>query len=398
VGVTDRLYYHDSLLTKFSAAVADVDAAGLHVRLDRSAFYPASGGQPHDRGAIAGIPVEDVRDQDGEIVHVLGSPLQARPGQIVECEVDAARRLDHMQQHTGQHLLSAVLIELFEAETVSFHMGAEVSTIELSGSRLESLSLETAELRCNEVIAENRPVRVTFEDAARVTGLRRAPAREGTLRIISINGIDRSACGGTHVRSTGEIGCVLLRGTERIRGNLRLEFMCGLRAVRRARADYNALTVMARTFSASADELPKVTAAMAERLAEADKLRRKLSTDLAASRGRELHAATAPAASGLRVAVRRYSVLDDEVRAEAQAYAAAGNAALIAWCEDPPSLLAAVSPDLGRHAGNLLKPKLQAAGGRGGGSAGMAQGSLPAAALPGTIAELEAELSTAARC
>jgi alanyl-tRNA synthetase len=396
--VTDRLYYHDSRLTQFPATVVSIDANGRHVRLNRSAFYPSSGGQPHDLGTLAGVPVEDVTEESGDVVHVLGSPLEVPVGATVECQIDSDRRQDAMQQHTGQHLLSAVLFDRFGAETVSFHMGQEASTIELAGPSLDPASLEEAELRCNELIAENRAVHVSFEEAATVTGLRKAPAREGTLRIVTIDRLDRSACGGTHVASTGEIGVVLLRGTERIRGNLRLEFVCGLRAVRRARADYNVLAAMGRNLSCSLSELPRTVGSQAERLAEADKLRRKLSAELAAYHGRELHARTEPAESGLRIQVKQYASIDEEVRAEAQAFSGAGRAALVAWCEQPPSLLLAVSADSGCHAGNVLKPKLQAAGGRGGGSALMAQGSVPDLdSLRRTVEELEVEISTRAR-
>lgn len=395
--MTERLYYHDPRLTRFTATVVSIGDDGRSVCLNESAFYPTSGGQPHDLGTIAGIPVDDVTDETGDVVHRLSSPLGAPAGARVDCEVDARRRLDHRQQHTGQHLLSAVLLELFQAETVSFHMGAEISTIELAGAFPDGPSLEAAELRCNELIAENRPVHVTFEDAATVTGLRKPPAREGVLRIVTIDGVDRSACGGTHVESTGEIGSVLLRGTEKIRGNVRLEFLCGLRAIRRARADYNALGAMARTFSSSIAELPKLVSSQAERLADAEKLRRKLSAEVAAYRGREWHAGTDPAPSGLRVRVREYAALDEEARAEAQAFTSAGKAAVIAWCPNPPSLLLAVSADSGSHAGNLVKPKLQAAGGRGGGSATLAQGSLPdLESLRQIISQLDSEFSTAA--
>jgi alanyl-tRNA synthetase len=395
--VTDRLYYHDSQLTQFTATAIWIDTEGRRVRLDRSAFYPTSGGQPHDVGMIAGVPVEDVTEESGDVVHVLGSELRIPSGTTVECTVDSRRRFDHMQQHTGQHLLSAVLVDLFGAETVSFHMGREVSTVELVWPSLDAGSVVQAELRCNELIGENRPVQVSFEEAATVTGLRKPPAREGRLRIVTIEGIDRSACGGTHVRSTGEIGAVLVRGTERIRGNVRLEFVCGLRAVRQARSDYSALASMARTFSCALDELPKVVSSQAERLAEADKLRRKSAAELAAYRGRELHVSSAPAASGIRVQVRRYAVLDEDVRAESQAFTSGGRAALVAWCEAPPSVLLAVSADFGSHAAAVLKPKLQEGGGRGGGSALLAQGSLPDTdALRRIVSELQTELSTAA--
>ena len=385
--MTERLYYNDAYLTQFTAYVAEVNGDGLRVRLGHSAFYPSSGGQPHDLGSIDGIPVVDVTDDDGGVLHILERPLSSRGS--VECAIDWNRRFDHMQQHTGQHLLSAVLIEMFGAETVSFHMGGEVSTIELATPSLTGEAMQAAELRCNEAIAANRPVRVTFEDAATVQGLRKPPTREGVLRVVSIDGLDRSACGGTHVRSTGEIGCVLVRGTERIRGNVRLEFVCGLRAVRRARADYNALSAVARTFSVALEDVAQSVAAQATRLAESEKSRRKLAEELAGIRGRELHAATPALPSGLKVHVREFPALDEDARTEAQAFAAAGGAVLIAFCRTPASLLVAAAPDSGVNAGALVKQAVTVRSGRGGGSPILGQGSLASSdLLAGAVDEI----------
>ena len=384
--MTERLYYTDAYLTSFTADVAATDGEGLRVRLGRSAFYPTSGGQPHDLGTIAGVPVVEVIDEE-DIVHVVSAPISV--SHAVECTVDWNRRFDHMQQHTGQHLLSAVLIEMLDAETVSFHMGADVSTVELVTTALTPEAMRAVEMRCNEVIAENRAVAVTFEDAATTQGLRKQPKREGTLRIVSIDGLDRSACGGTHVRSTGEIGCILLRATERIRGNVRLEFVCGLRAVRRARADYDALSAIARGFSAGVDDALRSVSAQTTRLADAEKSRRKLAEELAVARGRELHSATEPLASGVRVCLREMQSLSDETRTEAQAFIAGGHAVMVAFCAAPASVLVAASPDAGLNAGNLVKSAVTARGGRGGGSATVAQGSLPNAAA---AAEAAAEI------
>lgn len=382
--MTERLYYTDSYLTNFTSDVAEAD--GCKVRLGRSAFYPASGGQPHDLGTIGGIPVAEVVDED-DVVHVLTRPLTSAGA--VECTVDWQRRFDHMQQHTGQHLLSAVLIEMLGADTVSFHMGSDVSTVELATASLTPESLQAAELRCNQVIAENRAVAVAFEDAATAEGLRKPPKREGTIRIVSIDGLDRSACGGTHVRSTGEIGCILLRGTERIRGNTRLEFVCGLRAIRRARSDYDALSAVARSFSVGVDDAVKSVISQSARLADAEKSRRKLAQELAAIRGRELHARTPADAAGIRIVVREVPALDDDMRTEAQAFAAGGTAVIIAYCRTPASLIVAASADSGLNAGSLVKNALTARSGRGGGSAAMAQGSLPSAEqLPAVIEEI----------
>jgi alanyl-tRNA synthetase len=388
VPMSERLYYTDSYLRDFTARVIAASADGLVVYLDRTAFYPASGGQPFDMGSIAGIAVTEVADEDGRVAHRVAAPLAAAGP--VDCAIDWPRRFDHMQQHTGQHLLSAVFEELFGLKTVSFHMGAESSTIDLEGAPVDARVLAAAERRANEVIWQNRPVAVDFEHAAEVQGLRKPSDREGTLRIVSIAGMDRSACGGTHVRATGEIGAVLLRKVEKVRQTARVEFLCGGRAVRRARADYEALSRTAQLFSAPLDEVPGVVAAAQEASRAADKGRRKLELDLAAYQGRELYATTAPGADGFRRITRRAERGNlEELRAIAQNFTAQSKAVFAAALQDPPSLLLAVSEDAGIDAGKVLKAALTAAGGRGGGTARIAQGSVAdAAALDAVLLAL----------
>ncbi len=200
----------------------------------------------------------------------------------MEGRIDLSLRFDHMQQHTGQHLLSAVLLEMFDAPTVSFHLGAESSTIDVTGT-LEAPQLRDAERRANQIVFENRPVIISFQHSSEDLGLRKPTEREGEVRIISIQDLDRSACGGTHVRATGEIGPILLRKLDRIRGNLRIEFLCGGRAIARARADFDALSEIARIFSAPLDDAPAMVEAQREKLQESDRARRRLATELARS-------------------------------------------------------------------------------------------------------------------
>ncbi|HLK50439.1 MAG TPA: DHHA1 domain-containing protein [Bryobacteraceae bacterium] len=385
--MTERLYYHDSYLRSFTAHIVDTAANGMVAYLDRTAFYPASGGQPFDTGFIAGVPVLEVVDEEDRIAHRLAAPL---PASGVECSVDWPRRFDHMQQHTGQHLLSAVLEERFGLRTVSFHLGRDASTIDLEGGHVESRTLQEAELRANEIVSENRRVTVGFENSAGVQGLRKASEREGNLRIISIDGLDRSACGGTHVRATGEIGAILIRKPEKVRQTTRIEFLCGARAVRRARADYEALSRIGQSFSAPLDNTPDLVAAQLDSAKTADKARCKLEVDLAVYRGRELYAATAPGGDGIRRHVQQVSGGGvDALRALAQSFTSQPRAMFAAALDRPPSLLLAVSDDLGIDAGQMLKSAVAAAGGRGGGTARMAQGSVPGAhLLPELLQEL----------
>jgi alanyl-tRNA synthetase len=382
--MTERLYYTDSYLRRFTAQIAGRSGDGLTVFLDRTAFYPTSGGQPFDTGSIGGVAVVEVAELEeaegaGRIAHCLAAPVEAA---TVECEIDWTRRFDHMQQHTGQHLLSAVFEERFGLRTVSFHLGTESATIDVEGGAVDAPTLAEAERRANQIVFENRPVSVQFESAAEARGLRKATAREGTLRIVSIEALDRSACGGTHVRSTGEIGAVVLRRIEKIRQSVRVEFLCGTRAVRRARADYEALSRAAQLFSASLDEVPAAVAAQAESARAAEKARRKLELDLAIYQGRDLYDATPPAADGFRRVRRRLETGNlEELRALAQSFTAREKAVFVAALSQPPSVLLAVSADAGVDAGKQLKASLETAGGRGGGTARMAQGSVGNAEL-----------------
>jgi alanyl-tRNA synthetase len=356
--MTERLYYHDCYLPEFRARIIAASADHRTVYLDRTAFYPASGGQPFDFGFLNEVAVNGVEEEeDGRIAHQLAAPLDAAEAHGV---IDWPRRFDHMQQHTGQHLLSAVIVELYSIPTLSFHMGGDVSTIDIGAPSLDAEQVRRIEERANEVVFQNRPVAISFEENP--ADLRKASAREGTLRVVTIQDLDRSACGGTHVRSTGEIGAILIRKLDKMRGNVRLEFVCGGRAARRASADYRLLSPMSKSLS--------------EKNAAADKQRRKLSEELAGFQGRELYLATAPGTGGIRRHTHRGPITDD-VRALAAAFTAGSQAVFLALSSDSPSLLLACSADSGVHAGNQLRAAVSANGGRGGGSQTMAQGSVP---------------------
>ena len=295
--MTERLYYTDAYLTLFRASVVDIADEGRTVYLDRSAFYPTSGGQPNDLGRLGDADVVDVVNEGDRVAHRLSVPLAVGE---VEGAVDWARRFDLMQQHTGQHLLSAVLEEMFGWPTVSVHFGAAGSTLDVDVGSVEPEALVAAETRANAVVWENRPVTVAFEDATTATGLRKATERSGTIRIVTIADLDRSACGGTHVRATGEIGAILLRRTERVKKLTRIEFLCGGRAVARARRDMEALGGIAAGFSSSLDDVPALVARQREALAEALAVRKVLQAELAARRAEARHAMSAPGDDGIR--------------------------------------------------------------------------------------------------
>jgi alanyl-tRNA synthetase len=391
--MTSRLYYTNAYLTAFDGRITEISDDARRVYLDQSAFYPASGGQPFDVGALGGAPVADVVDEDTRVAHVLAQPLAGRAvGDTVHGDVDWRRRFDHMQQHTGQHLLSAVFADVFGYETASVHFGAERSSLDLDVGAIDAKRLVEAERRANEIVWENRPVTVTFEESATASGLRKPPPREGTLRVVTIDALDRSACGGTHVRATGEIGAIVLRGTERMRKQTRVEFLCGGRVVRQARADFETLGAIALSLKASAAEASGLVTAQGEQLREALAARKRLEGELAVHQARALYDATSPSPSGVRVAVvRRDTGALEEFRPLAQAFAALPKAALVAAVASPATVLVAASDDSGLDAGSTLKAALASAGGRGGGAPRMAQGSVPSVdALDQVVRALEA--------
>lgn len=373
--MTERLYYTDAYLRTFDARIVDRANDGRTIYLDRTAFYATSGGQPFDTGTLAGIPVTDVVDEGDRIAHVLAAPAPA--SETVSGSIDWARRFDHMQQHTGQHLLSAIFADRFKLDTVSVHFGATTSTLDLDTESLSRDKLLAAEGLANAAIAEPRAVSVAFEDAASAAGLRKAPPREGEIRIVTIHALDRSACGGTHVRSTAEIGAILVRRTERVRKTTRVEFVCGLRAVRTARADHELIAELAHSLGVAPAELVAATSAQRDELRAAQAARREASDALDGYRAREHFDAAVPDANGRRrIVERRAAGSVEELRSLAQAILALGPALFVGTLAHPPTIVVA-SSNAALDAGAALKKVLAEHGGRGGGNARIAQGTVP---------------------
>lgn len=372
--MTERLYYRDATLLQFDATLVEQVGDPRHVVLDRTAFYPTSGGQPHDTGVLGGVRVIDVIDDGARVVHVVDADLAPGP---VQGAVDAARRRDHMQQHTAQHLLSALAADRLRWETTSVHFGPERSTIEFATPAATDRQLAELQRWANDAVSDARPLAVTLEDAdaAARRGLRKPSERAGEIRVVTIEGIDRSACGGTHVARTSEIGAVLLLDTEKIRGHVRVAFVAGDRALSHARRGDELLAALARTAGCAVNQLDAFVPA---RLAEIRLLRDRLGTlesEVAAARLQALYHAAQPGADGVRRLV--VTVAADEttlVRAMAQGVANLEHATLVAIAAEPPTIWFATSADSGIDAGARLKPALAAVGGRGGGAPRLAQG------------------------
>ena len=389
--MTQRLYYTDPDLCEFDATVADTavrDQDRPHVVLDRTAFYPTSGGQVHDTGWLAAGDGDRARitevaeTEDGRVVHYLEAPVKLGAGTTVHGSIDRQRRRDHMQQHSGQHVLSAAFVERYQMPTLSFHMGDEYCSIDLAAPSVSPEQVVGAEKRANEIVFENRPVNIRFVSRveAESLGLRKLPpADRDELRLIEIADFDLSACGGTHVHSTGQIGSILLRKTEKVRQGVRVEFVCGERAIGRARREYTALSEAAGLFSAQLWDIP---AQVRKNFEDAKQLRRQRDEALEQLAGALATEAVqqAPERNGRKVVVRVFADRDIAfAKLFAQKASRAGTAviALAASTVDPAGLVFSQSQGGPADMGSLLKEALSAVGGRGGGSHDFAQGGVP---------------------
>ena len=394
--MTDRIYYTDPYCRSFQATVTrslEYDGRPA-VTLDRTAFYPTSGGQPFDTGRLGAVEVVETIDADA-IVHVISSPLSA--GATVEGEINWSRRFDHMQQHTGQHLLSAALDRLFDNATVSFHMGIDDSTIDLA-RELSPADLERAVDAANEVVWEDRPVSIRFassEEAATLM-LRKDPVRAGTLRLIEISDFDLSACGGTHVSRTGAVGGVAVLAVERHRGGARLTFVCGGRVVRVLRGFRDAVAGSVRVLSVLPSDLPAAVERLQVDSKGLQKEIKELRSELAGYEGKRL-AAAAAVVGDVRVVVESVAGWDAAgLKVLAAAAVATGRvcAALVSTVS-PVSVVIARSPGVRVDVHQLLRQIIERFGGRGGGKPDLAQGG-GFGAPPEQIAVLARELIEAA--
>lgn len=392
--MTKRLYYDSSETHEFDSVVEGIappspEQTRPAIILRETAFYPTSGGQVHDTGWLMVNGAERMRvtevaeAEDGRIVHYLEAPPKSPvAGAAVHGSIDPERRRDHMQQHTGQHVLSAAFIELYEMPTVSFHMGEDYCSIDLAVPAVSPEQVAAAERRANQIVFENRPVRIRYVTRAEAEklGLRKLPpAERDELRLIEIADFDLTACGGTHVNASGQIGSILLRKSEKVRQGTRVEFVCGGRAVRMARRDFGALSEAAALFSAQLWDVPEQIRKTVE---ETKQLRKQ--KDDALEQLAELMALadlrSQPETSGTKIIVRTFTDRDiNFAKLFAQKVTRAGTPAiaLVASTAPSPGLVFA-QVDSTTDMGVLLKQVLASVGGRGGGSRDFAQGGVPA--------------------
>jgi alanyl-tRNA synthetase len=400
--MTEHLYYQDSFLYEFDADVVGATTVDSRpaIILDRTAFYPTSGGQVFDTGWI--IPVgqaesdklrviEVAEQEDGNVLHFLETSAHLEPGSPIRGLIDADRRRDHMQQHSGQHVLSAAFVRALNMPTVSFHMGVESCSIDLDTKGLSSKQVEKAEELANEIVTENRSVSIRFvtnEEAKRL-GLRKLPpAERDQLRLIDIHDFDLTACGGTHVTATGQIGSILLRKIEKVRQGWRVEFVCGKRAVNTARRDYTTLTESAGLLSTHLWDVPGQIRKSQEESRALKKSAEHTLAELAGLYASQMVAET-PESDGSKVVLRVFPDRDlTFIKLVAQKIIRQSSTivALLCVTSDPAALVFAQSSGQPFDMGALMKEALAKLGGRGGGSKDMAQGG------PAQTAGIEATL------
>ena len=395
---TQRIYYDDSFAREFAAEVLSCepvaaaetgDAAAesaepghahkpalWRVVLDRTAFYPTSGGQPHDVGRLGAANVVDVLDEDDDVVHVVDAAIEDG---TVTGAVDWERRFDHMQQHSGQHVLSAVFHREFSLPTVSFHLGAKLCTIDLRGREPTAEILERAAIAANEIVYADYPVNVKYGTAEELAaaGVRKTVERGGELRAIEIEGVELQPCGGTHVRRTGQIGMIALRGVSRIRQDWRVEFVCGRRAERMAREDLKMLTRVAQRLNCSVAE----TVSAAERVAaERDlyfKSARASIEKLAAVDAQAAWQATEIGADGIRVITRVFQGVSPEyVQTFVREVAKVEKTVALVARNECGHVFFMQHSSAGRDMNALIAATFKQVGGKGGGSRDSARGRL----------------------
>jgi alanyl-tRNA synthetase len=384
---THRIYYDDSFARDFEAKVLTCEP-GVHgttpaweVVLDETALYPTSGGQPCDYGKLGDANVLDVRDDGDEIVHIVDREL--RPGPVHGC-VDWVRRFDHMQQHTGQHLLSAMFQERFGRPTVSFHLGAELSSIDLRGAEPTLEILEGVERAANRAIFEDRPINVRYgtQEQLAQMGVRKEVERTGILRAIEIEGADLQPCGGTHLRRTAQIGVLLVRRCTKMRQDWRVEFACGARAEKLARHDFRLIARASAALNCAPADLADATARIVAERDASFKEVRSLLQKLAELEAASALQSTPLDASGNRIIVRAFdeSTQPDYIGFFSTQLAKTERIIALVGLKGSGQIVFAQHASAGKDMSALLKRAFERFAGKGGGNRDFARGRLTDAA------------------
>jgi len=379
--MTERLYYNDSYLLDFKSSVESVRKIdrGFEIVLKESAFYPDSGGQLHDTGTLDGEKVIDVYtgEDNGEVVHVLEN-WKADAGATVRGLIDKVRRYENMRKHTGQHILSRAFIEVAGADTVSAHLGETESTIELSRAELNDDVIYDAERLANRIVLENHPIRIDYltRDELKNLPIRKIPELEGKFRIIRVGEFDYTACGGTHCRHSAEVGIIKVVALEKLRGHLRVTFLCGLQALEDYAAKHNAVTALSNRFTCHFNDLESVVMKLTDQNSalrkEITSLQKKLmpfEVERLKENNDEIH--------GVRIVIQSYDDQDPkDLKDLAMQVTRAYDSVAILASQD--KLFISVSEGLPTNAKKLAALIMEKFAGKGGGSPAFAQiGGIP---------------------
>lgn len=365
--MTEKIYQTDAYCREIMARVTGRESRDgrFHVRLERTIFCPEGGGQPADLGTINGIPVLELTAADDDIIHVLDQD----PGQgEVSLQLDFTRRYDHMQQHTAQHLLSQVLLRLFDAPTLSFAIGAGHSSIEIGRQSLNEEEIGNMESECARLIFANLPVHIFSSDDLSALHLRKPPKVQGTIRVIEIAGFDQSACGGTHLRSSAEIGLLKIIKSERVRSHVRLYYAAGYRALRDHQLKHRVAQHLQHIITLPLAEIPSQVETL---LKEKEALRRALKKAQRREMEKEI---ASEITTGSHLVVREFGGLDPaELRFFATTLLNRGKNVL-AYSQSPQKYLI-----IGRGRGNFDLQRISSRvfamlGGKGGGSENLIEG------------------------
>ena len=396
--MTERLYYDDAYLTEFDAAVRACEAreGACHVLLDRSAFYPTSGGQPHDTGTLGAARVTDVYvDAEGEVWHALDRPLEI--GAAVHGRIDWSRRFDHMQQHAGDHMIASALWRLLGGVTIGLHISHDVSTIDVAMpegvTRISAEDIRRVEDDVNERIQRDVPVRCWFPEPEELKALplRKPPTVSAHVRVVAIGEDEMVACGGTHPATAGQLGLVKILGVAPARGKMRVSFLAGMRALGDYRACFERAHAAANLLSTATENLPEHVAAMQEALRNAEMELNRLRRDAAiAALNDEL--ATAPRLGSGAAVVAKLMPGDANLVKDAASrlIRRPGVVALLGadLGEGRATFVFARSGDVDLHMGQLLSQAAKPLGGKGGGRPDFAQGGGPAEVLNAALEAL----------
>lgn len=375
IKMTKRLYYEDSYLKEFSGAVLECRQTenGPAVVLDQTVFYPESGGQPYDTGVLNNARVLKVLENDtGTILHILDREIHVGP---VTGRIDWARRFDHMQQHTGQHILSQAFLAVAGAQTLSFHMGAEISTIDIELSQPLPEKMEEAQALATEIVFQNRPVHILVTDQAGLSslGVRKESRREGEIRVIEVDGFDRSACGGTHVRNTGEIGIVFVSSFERYKGGARVDFAAGARAMQLLQKDHELIKRLARVYSSAPEKMVEVSEKLLQERAALNRENQLLQVKILEAEAAELIRGALKTGNCCLIDKTFTGRNLENVKILAQKLTEHPGVVAVLGLSDACQIVVARSKDLQGNCGDLIKKTVSELGGKGGGRPELAQ-------------------------